>query len=105
MFHLLALLESIKSRVPPPVVVVLGSPAQAADLCTGLGNVETVCYQMDVHQAGKLQTQLAEAGSTATVEIHPDLWELPAKFNTALFPVAAHGERELKLDMLEQSFH
>jgi 16S rRNA (guanine1207-N2)-methyltransferase len=105
MFQLLRLLDSIKSRVRPPVVIVLGSPAQAADLCAGLGNVETVCYQMDLHQADKLRQQLVEIGLAATVETFPDLWDLPARFNTAIFPVAAHGERELKLDMLDQSFH
>ncbi len=105
MFHLLPLLESIKSRVRPPVVVVLGSPGQAADLCSGIGDMETVCYQMDLHQADKLKQHLQELGLSATVETHPDLWDLPARFNTALFPVAAHGERELKLDLLEQSFH
>jgi len=105
MFQVLALLESIKSRVRPPVVIVMGSPAQAADLCAGLGPVETVCYQMDVHQADKLRQQLKEIASAATVEVAPDLWDLPARFNTALFPAAAHGERELKLDLVEQSFH
>ena len=105
MFNVLPLLESVKARVRPPVVIVLGSPAQAADLCAGLGDVETACYQMDVHQAEKLRTQLPEIGSAATVEVAPDLWDLPTKFNTALFPVAAHGERELKLDLLDQSFH
>jgi 16S rRNA (guanine1207-N2)-methyltransferase len=83
----------------------MGSPGQAADLCAGLGPVETVCYQMDVHQADKLRAQLGELGLPATVETHPDLWDLPARFNTAIFPVAAHGERELKLDLLDQSFH
>ena len=86
-------------------MVVLGSPAQAADLCSGVGDVETVCYQMDLHQADKLQQQLREIGSVATIATLADLWDLPARFNTALLPVAAHGERELKLDLLEQSFH
>jgi 16S rRNA (guanine1207-N2)-methyltransferase len=105
MFNLLPLLDSVKSRVRPPVVIVMGSPAQAADLCAGLGAVDTVCYQMDVHQADKLRQHLAELGLPATVETRPDLWDLPARFNTAIFPVAAHGERELKLDLLDQSFH
>jgi len=105
MFHLLPLLESVKARIRPPVVVILGSPAQAADLCAGLGEIETVCYQMDLHQADRLRTQLTEIGSAATVEVASDLWDLPARFGTALFPVAAHGERELKLDLVEQSFH
>jgi 16S rRNA (guanine1207-N2)-methyltransferase len=105
MFHLRPLLESVRACVRPPVVVILGSPAQAADVSVGLGDVETVCYQMDLHQAGRLRQQLAETGSSATVEVNPDLWDLPAGFNTAIFPVAAHGERELKLDLLDQSFH
>jgi len=105
MFQLVPLLESIRPRVRPPIVIVLGSPAQAADLCAGIGDEETACYQMDLHQADKLRRQLQETGSRTTVETLPDLWDLPARFNTALFPVAAHGERELKLDLLEQSFH
>jgi 23S rRNA (guanine1835-N2)-methyltransferase len=105
MFNLLPLLDSVKERVRPPVVIVQGSPVQAAELCVALGHVETVCYQLDLHQANKLRTILTENGSLATVETHPDLWDLQAKFNTALFPVAAHGERELKLDLLEQAYH
>lgn len=105
MFHLSPLLDSIKSRVRPPVVILPGSPSQGADLCAALGDVETVCFQMDLHQAEKLRGNLKELGSSATVETLPDLWDLPARFQTALFPVAAHGERELKLDLLEQSFH
>lgn len=105
MFHLQPLFESIQARIRPPVVILLGSPAQAAELCAGLGELETVCYQMDLHQEDKLRQLLQEVGSSASVEAHADLWDLPPRFNTALFPVAAHGERELKLDLLEQSFH
>jgi 23S rRNA (guanine1835-N2)-methyltransferase len=105
MFHLEPLLESVRARVRPPVVVILGSPAQAADVCAGLGEVETVCYQMDLHQADRLRTQFTETGTSATVEVAADLWDLPTRFNTAIFPVPAHGERELKLDLLDQSFH
>ena len=103
MFNLLPLLESVRDRVRPPVVVILGSPGQASELCAGLGEIETVCFQFDLHQAAKLQTQLQELSLPATVEVHHDLWELAPRFNTAVFPVAAHGERELKLDLLEQS--
>lgn len=105
MFHLSTLLESVKERVRPPVVIIQGSPAQAVELCSALGDLEIVCFQLDLHQGNKLRTQLAEIGSTANVEVRPDLWDLPATFNTAIFPVAAHGERELKVDLLEQSFH
>lgn len=105
MFNLLPLFESVKDRIKAPVLVVQGSPSQAAELCTALGTTETVCFQLDLHQANKLRTLLAESGSPATVVTHADLWDVPARFGTALFPVAAHGERELKVDLLEQSFH
>src|SRR4026207_2055486 len=105
MFHLPSLFESIRSRVRPPLVVVLGSPAQAADLCAAIGDVDTTCYQMDLHQADRLRHQLQEIGHSAAVAALPDLWDLPQRFQTAILPIAAHGERELKLDMLEQSFH
>jgi 16S rRNA (guanine1207-N2)-methyltransferase len=103
MFQLPALFESIRSRVRPPIVVVLGSPAQAVDLCATIGDVETTCFQMDLHQAEKLRHQLLEIGHSATVATLTDLWDLPSRFQTAILPNAAHGEREL--DMLEQSFH
>src|SRR5438067_1046721 len=96
MFHILPLLESIKSRVRPPVVIILGSPSQVADLSAVLGDCETVCYQMDLHQADKLRQQLRDLGSPTTVETLGDLWDLPARFQTAIFPVAAHGKRQLK---------
>lgn len=105
MFNLTSLLESIRARVKPPVAIILGSPNQAADLCNALSSFEITCFQMDLHQGEKLRRNLAESGSTAQVEVRPDLWDLPATFQTALFPVAAHGERELKLDMMEQSHH
>ena len=86
--------------------VAAGSPHQAAALVAALGpDAGTVCYQMDLHQAGRLRALLAEAGSAARVETLPDLWDLPADFETLVFPVAAHGKRELKLDLMEQAYH
>ena len=35
----------------------------------------------------------------------PDLWDLPADFQTAVYLPARGGERELKIDMVEQAFH
>lgn len=105
MFNLPALLESVRDRVKPPVLVLMGSPAQAADLCVALGDAETVCYQTDMHQAEKLRRMLEERTSAATVELKPDVWDLPARFQTVLFPVSAHGEREYKLDLMEQASH
>ncbi len=39
------------------------------------------------------------------MEALPDLWDLPADFGTAVYMPARGGERELKIDMVEQAFH
>jgi 16S rRNA (guanine1207-N2)-methyltransferase len=60
---------------------------------------------MDLHQAARLRDCLDELGLNAAVETVADLWDLPARFGTVLFPAAAHAERELKLDIVEQAYH
>ena len=105
MFDLAALFDCIKAKVRPPVAIVLGSPQQAATLVGLCPRAETVAYQMDLHQAGRLNEELALAGNEASVETKSDLWDVAPGFQTILFPVARHGERELKLDLLEQACH
>lgn len=105
MFDLAALYNCIQNKVHPPVAIVLGSPQQAAALVGLCPKGEIVAYQQDLHQAGRLREELSLADLTATVETKPDLWDLPAEFQTVLFPVPMHGERELKLDLLDQSQH
>lgn len=105
MFQILKLLDSVIAKVRPPVVIVLGSPRQAAELAVHLNLAPVTCYQMDLHQANRLREALVEAGSAAKVATLPDLWDLPAEFNTAIMPIAAYGELALKQDMLEQVFH
>ena len=39
------------------------------------------------------------------METLPDLWDLPADFQSAVYMPARGGERELKIDMVEQTFH
>src|SRR5262249_19221969 len=48
---------------------------------------------------------LGEAGVGADVVTFADLWELPPDFQTALYMAPRAGERELKIDMVEQGFH
>lgn len=105
MRYLSDLFATVAGKVHPPVCVVLGPPRPVTHLVSGLGGVETVCYQMDLHQANRLRESLTEAGLKAEVEVLPDLWDLPARFNTVIFPASAHSDRELKLDMVEQGFH
>src|SRR5947208_1025591 len=99
------LLTAAAARVRPPVVVVGGSPRQAAGLVAALPPGEVVCYQMDLHQAGRLAEELAPLGRPVAVAAKPDLWDLPAEFATAVYPVPQRGERELKIDLVEQAFH
>jgi 23S rRNA (guanine1835-N2)-methyltransferase len=105
MYHLSTLYQRIADKVRPPVAVVLGSPQQAADLVSLCPDGEVTCFQFDLHQAGRLREDLSLGGRTAKIETRPDLWDLPAEFRTVLFPIAMHGERELKLDLLEQAPH
>lgn len=105
MKHLLDLFPVVAERVRPPVAVALGSPWPVTQLVGALGGKEAVCFQMDVFVADRLREKLAQEGHAAEVVVGADLWDLPAKFNTVLFPAAAHADRELKLDMVEQGFH
>src|SRR5277367_501494 len=100
MFNLAALYAPIATKVRSPIAIVMGSPRQAAELVTLCPAGDITCFQMDLHQAGRLREELALTNRSATVEAKADLWELPAHFQTAIFPVAMHGERELKLDLL-----
>ncbi|MFO0844136.1 MAG: methyltransferase [Gemmataceae bacterium] len=97
--------DFLKAKVRPPLAVALGSPAEVAHLLTELGGVEATCFQLDLHQADRLRAQLAEAGVKADVVVAADLWDLPAGFQTVLLPAARGGERELKIDLIEQSYH
>jgi 16S rRNA (guanine1207-N2)-methyltransferase len=101
----LDLLAAARPRLRPPVAVVLGAPRLAADLVTTLGLPDTACYQMDLYQADRLRDELRTFGVEAAVETAADLWDLPAKFNTVLYPSPPRGERELKRDVVEQAYH
>ena len=105
MFDVLTLLQDVRTRVESPCAVILGSPRLATDIVADLPLVDITCFQLDLYQAHKLTTDIADGGLTAEVVCLPDLWDLPAKFKTVVVPVPKHGERELKLDMMEQAYH
>ena len=79
--------------------------AQVGVLAAEVPSLECVCYQMDLYQAKRVEESLAERQLHARVVTAPDLWDLPERFATLLYPVPAKGERSLKLDMIEQAFH
>src|SRR5215203_1180370 len=101
----LDLLAAARPRLRPPVLVVLGAPRLAADLVTAVGLTDTACYQTDLHQADRLRDELRGIGTDAAAEVMPDLWALPAEFNTVVYPAPPRGERELKRDVVEQAYH
>ena len=100
-----ALTELASSKIRPPVGIVLGSPAEVVDLAVALNTSEVVCYQMDLYLAEQLRNELAEYGLDAQVTTAPDLWDLSPDFQTVIYLPAQRGERQLKIDMVEQSFH
>jgi 16S rRNA (guanine1207-N2)-methyltransferase len=97
--------QLVRAKARPPLAVVLGSPAEVVNLLRGCGAPEATCYQMDLYQADRLREELAAASITARVVALPDLWDLPAEFQSAVYMPARSGERELKIDMAEQAFH
>jgi 16S rRNA G1207 methylase RsmC len=97
--------DVVRLKARSPLAVVLGSPAEAAHCLNALAGLEITCYQMDLHQAERLREELAGQQTTATVVTAADLWDLPADFQTVLYLPPHGGERELKIDTVEQAFH
>lgn len=93
---------ALRERARPPLGIVLGSPAEVSHLAAALKLPPLVSYQMDLFQAERVAT---EAGEGVRVETNPDLWDLPAEFQTLVYLPSRGGERELKIDMVEQAFH
>jgi 16S rRNA G1207 methylase RsmC len=92
----------LRERARPPVGVVLGTAAEVGQLAEAHGVPELTCYQMDLYPAARLREGL---GDVVRVVTAPDLWDLPAEFQTLVYLPERAGERELKIDMVEQAFH
>jgi 16S rRNA (guanine1207-N2)-methyltransferase len=105
MKHLAPLYAKVAPRVRPPVCIALGPPWPVAQLVRTINIPDIVCVQMDLHQAERLRDCLCELQVSAQVETVADLWDLPARFSTVIFPAAAHSDRALKLDVVEQAYH
>lgn len=97
--------DILPAKARSPLVVVLGSPAEVVNLLSGLPGLEAACYQMDVFQAERLRAELAERNLKAEVTVSADLWDLPTPFASAIYLPARGGEKALKIDMIEQSWH
>ena len=60
-----ALAEHLAAKLRPPFGIVLGSPAEVADLAASLPEGSTVCFQVDLFQAGCLHGMPIRAGADA----------------------------------------
>lgn len=107
MKHVTELFAAVAHRIRPPVCLAPGPPWPVAQLVRELRlpTEQVTCVQFDLHQSARVRDCLAEVGATAEVVTLPDLWDLPRRYNTVIFPAAAHSDRELKLDILEQGYH
>jgi 16S rRNA (guanine1207-N2)-methyltransferase len=99
------LAEILASKLKPPFGIVLGSPAEVAELAGVLPSSDLACFQMDLFQAERLRAALEESGNFGEVITAPDLWDLREPLQTIVYPVPLGGERSLKLDMIEQGYH
>jgi 23S rRNA (guanine1835-N2)-methyltransferase len=97
--------QAVLDRARSPLALVLGAPGEAARIVASLAGLDVTCYQMDLYQAERLRAALTEQGLAARVATVPDLWDLPADFQTVLYPAARGSERNLKIDMVEQAYH
>ncbi len=107
MKHITELFATVAHRVRPPVLIALGPPWPVANLVKtlGLSEAEITCAQFDLHQTDRVRECLTEIGAAAEVVAVPDIWDLPPKFNTVIFPASAQSDREVKLDVVEQGYH
>jgi 16S rRNA G1207 methylase RsmC len=97
--------NAVRDKARAPLAVVLGSPAEVVHCLSFLDGIDATCYQMDLHQAERLHAELAARRLSAKVTTAADVWDLPNDFQTVLYLPPRGGERELKIDAIEQAFH
>jgi 16S rRNA (guanine1207-N2)-methyltransferase len=99
--------DILDDKLRPPLALVLGTTEEWLPLIELLQPEpgEITSYQMDLYSAEQLRGALADNHLEARVVTAADLWDLPAEFQTVLYAPPPRGERELKIDMVEQAFH
>jgi len=127
------LLPDFVKKVRSPACVILGSPREVFKIASQIDAPQVDCYQLDLFQAERLHGELVQiegaevesmvidrtsqaakgiplqmattAARKFRVITAADLWDLPSRYQTLVYPVPERGERSLKLDLIEQSFH
>ena len=98
-------LKTVGDKLRGPLAVILGTPGEVFPFLAALPRMAVTCYEMDLYPAQRLREELAAIGLEAEVVAAADLWDLPAEFQTVVYPAPKGGERELKIDMVEQAYH
>jgi 16S rRNA G1207 methylase RsmC len=102
---LVDLLNIVPDKLRPPFALILGTPEEWPPILQRLAPAAAICFQMDLFPAEQMRATLTVQGLNAEIVTSADLWDLPADFETAIYPAPQRGERELKIDMVEQAFH
>ena len=84
--------ETIRSRLRSPSGPRARLSPRDCQGAAGAALPGSVAYQMDLYQAERLREELAEVQQDAQVVTAPDLWDLPADFQTVLY-ITAQGRR------------
>jgi len=98
-------LKTVGDKLRGPLAVILSTPGEVFPFLADLPRMAVTCYEMDLYPAQRLCEELAAIGLEADVVAAADLWDLPAEFQTVVYPAPKGGERELKIDMVEQAYH
>jgi len=78
-------MDVVRSRVRPPLAIVLGSPREVVDLVAAVGVGEGSAIRWT---SSKPTASAKNSGDWPDAEVMtaPDLWDLPARFQTVLYP-------------------
>lgn len=92
----------MRERMRSPVGILFGKPIEVRFLLSELSLDEAMCFQMDLFPAERLRESVA---SKVSIVSEPDIWDIEQDFETLIYLPESQGERELKIDVLEQAFH
>jgi 16S rRNA G1207 methylase RsmC len=95
----------LAEKLRGPLAVLMGNTVEVLPFLAALPRMPVTCYHLDVFPAERLRQELREVGLDAEVVTAPDLWDLPANFETVVYPAPLRGHRDLKIDLVEQAFH
>jgi len=92
----------VHERIEPPLLIVLGLPGQVTRAVEELNKPDITCWQLDRFPAEIIARNVGEKDKVVKTA---DLWDLPTPYQTVLYLPERAGERELKIDMIEQAYH